>query len=148
MGKETVLVSACLLGVRCRYDGGDAYCRGAVELLGKFDLIPFCPELLGGMPVPRDPVEIAGGRVKTADGEDKTAQFAAGAVKSLELARKFKVGKAFLKSGSPSCGCDFIHDGTFSGKLIAGKGFTAALFIENGIKTFSERDIPEGYKKI
>lgn len=141
MQKETILVSACLLGVKCRYDGGTTYCPSVVELMNRFDLVPVCPELLGGMPVPRTPAEIVGDRVISQDGEDRTDKFRAGALETLALALKFRAARALLKSGSPSCGCDFIHDGKFSGKLIPGNGLTAAVFRENGIEVCSELDL-------
>ena len=141
MKKENALISACLLGVKCRYDASDFYCPATVNLLQKYNLIPFCPELLAKMPIPRAAVEIVRSRAVTQNGEDQTKQFLAGAKKSLMLAKKFKIKKAFLKSGSPSCGCDLIYDGSFSGKLIAGKGFVAHLFSKNNIRTFSENSI-------
>jgi uncharacterized protein YbbK (DUF523 family) len=137
-----MMVSACLLGVKCRYDGSDFYYPHAEELLREFILIPFCPELLAGMPTPRPAVEIVGGRAKTRAGEDQTRQFRRGAKKSIDLANRFKAKIALLKSGSPSCGCDWTYDGTFSDKLIEGQGFAARSFAKNGIKTFSELNFP------
>jgi uncharacterized protein YbbK (DUF523 family) len=139
MKKETALISACLLGVKCRYDTSNFYCPAVVALLQKYNLIPFCPELLAGMRIPRAAVEIIAGRAMTLNGENQTKLFLTGAKKSLKLAQEFQVKKAFLKSGSPSCGCDLIYDGSFSDKLIPGKGFVAQLFDKYGIETFSER---------
>lgn len=133
-----MIVSACLLGIKCRYDGNGCYCPRVEKLLRKYTLIPVCPEVLGGMTVPREPVEIANGRAKNKSGEDKTDCFSKGARETLRLAKKFKVKKAFLKSGSPSCGCDLVYDGTFSGRIIPGKGFAAEILEKNGIETFSE----------
>ncbi|MFA6583441.1 MAG: DUF523 domain-containing protein [Elusimicrobiaceae bacterium] len=139
MPRENILVSACLCGIKCRYDGSAFYCKGIEKLLKKYTVIPFCPELLAGQSIPRPPVEIVKGKAQTCSGEEQTRQFKLGAKISLTLAKRFDVKKAFLKSGSPSCGCETIYDGTFSGKLIKGRGFTAGLFAKNGVKTFSER---------
>lgn len=140
MNKGTLLVSACLLGVRCRYDGGDCYCPAAPRLMERYDLIPVCPELLGGLPVPRPPAEIRGDRVFRADGTDVTAEFRLGAERTLELARKYGAAKALLKSASPSCGRDMVHDGGFSGKMAAGRGLAAALLMGNGVEVFDEAE--------
>ena len=142
MGKETLLVSACLLGLKCRYDGGDKYRPEAVRLMELYDLVPVCPELLGGMPVPRTPAEIRGGRVVSSDGEDRTELFGRGARLTLELARKFGARRALLKSGSPSCGRDAVYDGTFSGRKVAGKGVAAAMLEAAGLTVLQEQDIP------
>jgi uncharacterized protein YbbK (DUF523 family) len=143
MKKEALLVSACLLGEKCRYDGGSQYCAAAEALADKYRLVPACPEVLGGMPVPRTPAEIRGARVVSMDGEDRTALFRLGAERTLELARKAGAGKALLKSGSPSCGHGLIHDGSFSGKMALGNGVTAALLEENGIAVRTELEIAE-----
>ncbi|MDA8130096.1 MAG: DUF523 domain-containing protein [Elusimicrobia bacterium] len=141
MERESLLVSACLLGVKCRYDGGDQYCASAVKLLERYDLVPVCPELLGGMGVPRTPAELRGGRVISADGEDRTDKFRLGAELALKLARRTGARRALLKSGSPSCGPDFVHDGTFGGGTVPGRGVAAALLAEGGLRIFSEKDL-------
>ena len=141
MEREALLVSACLLGVKCRYDGGERYCAEAARLLERYDLVPVCPELLGGLGVPRVPAELRGGRVLTAAGEDRTAAFRRGAEQALRLARRTGAAKALLKSGSPSCGPDFVHDGSFSGRTVPGSGLTAALLAANGLEIFSEKDL-------
>lgn len=143
MKKEVLLVSACLLGEKCRYDGGSQYCAAAVALKGKYELVPACPEVLGGMPVPRTQAEIRGGRVVSIDGEDRTALFRLGAERTLELARKAGAVKALLKSKSPSCGRGLIHDGSFSGKMSPGNGVTAALLEASGITVRTELEIAE-----
>lgn len=143
MKKEPLLISACLLGVRCRYDGGGQYLPAVTRLMERYDLIPVCPELQGGLPVPRPPSEISGDRVISKEGDDVTEQFMRGAVRALETARGFGVKRALLKSGSPSCGMDKVYDGTFSGRLVPGRGLTAALLMENGIEVFSERHVPD-----
>jgi uncharacterized protein YbbK (DUF523 family) len=143
MKKEALLVSACLLGEKCRYDGGSRYCAAAAALADKYELVAACPEVLGGMPVPRTPAEIRGERVFSMDGEDRTALFRLGAERALELAREAKAVKALLKSESPSCGHGLIHDGSFSGKMVRGRGVTAALLEENGITVRTELEIAE-----
>ena len=140
MKKEALLVSACLLGEKCRYDGGSQYCAGVMRLAERYEFVPVCPEVLGGMATPRPPSEILGGRVVSIDGGDVTAQFRLGAARSLELARKAGAVKALLKSGSPSCGRGLVHDGLFSGKMVPGNGVTAALLEENGIAVYTELD--------
>lgn len=141
MKKEALLVSACLVGERCRYDGGSQYCAAAEALGGRYELVAACPEVLGGMPVPRTPAEIRGDRVVSIDGEDRTEKFRLGAERTLEIARKAGAVKALLKSGSPSCGCGLIHDGSFSGGMVQGKGVTAALLEANGIAVCTELDL-------
>lgn len=141
MKKDVLLVSACLLGEKCRYDGGDQFCAAAAALADRYELVPVCPEVLGGMPVPRTPAEIAGERVISLDGEDRTAPFRLGAERTLEIARRTGALKALLKSGSPSCGRGLIHDGSFSGKMVKGRGVTAALLEENGIAVHTELDM-------
>lgn len=142
-----MLVSACLLGVNCRFDGGNSHNEDTVKRTQTEELIPVCPEEVGGLPTPRPPVEIVGGdgndvldgkaRVLTADGEDKTAEFLSGAHHALELAQSQGVTCVILKSKSPSCGCGNIYDGTFSGTLISGDGVTAALLKRHGIEIVS-----------
>lgn len=141
MEKETLLVSACLLGVRCRYDGGEQYHAAAAGLMERYTLVAVCPEVLGGMPTPRTPAEIRGSSVVSVDGEDRTEKFRLGAERTLETARRVGARKALLKSHSPSCGSDGVYDGTFSGRIVPGRGVASALLEENGVKVFSERDI-------
>jgi uncharacterized protein YbbK (DUF523 family) len=139
--KETLLVSACLLGERCRYDGGSCPAPRAAELAEKYRLVPVCPEVLGGLPVPRPPAELRGGRVITREGRDVTAEFRLGAERALALAVKNGARRALLKSASPSCGSGLIHDGNFAGGMTPGKGVTAALLEENGITVLTELDL-------
>jgi len=131
------LCSACLLGVKCRYDGQDSLNEKVVELLKTEILIPVCPEQLGGLPTPREPAEIVGNRVITKSGEDVTNKFLRGAMETLRIAKLFGVKEAILKQGSPSCGCGKIYDGTFSGKTIRGDGITTALLKKHGIKVIT-----------
>lgn len=141
------LVSACLLGERCRYDGSSKPNREVILLSKKEELIAVCPERLGGLDTPREPSEITGGdgndvlegraRVVSKDGKDVSENFVRGAHAVLEVAQKKGITEALLKSKSPSCGCGKIHDGTFSGKLKEGDGVTAALLKKNGIGVVS-----------
>ncbi|WDC83573.1 DUF523 domain-containing protein [Caloramator sp. mosi_1] len=148
-----ILVSACLLGVCCKYNGDDNKNNNLIELMKKCTLIPVCPEQLGGLPTPRKPAEIqaenAGdvlegrGKILNINGEDVTENFVKGAYETLKVAELFSVNYAILKSKSPSCGCGFVYDGSFSGKLKEGNGITAELLIRNGIKVYTEDDTKE-----
>jgi uncharacterized protein YbbK (DUF523 family) len=132
--KEKLLVSACLLGENCKYSGGNNYSPAAAALAERFELIPVCPEQLGGLPTPRVPAERVGDRVLTRDGADVTDAYRLGAEKTLETALANGVKRAALQERSPSCGCGAIYDGTFSGRLVPGDGVTAALLREHGIE--------------
>jgi len=135
------LCSACLIGVRCRYDGKDKLNRKVVELVKKEVLIPVCPEQLGGLSTPREPSEQRGNRVLTESGKDVTKNFERGAEEVLTLAKLFEIKGAIFKQRSPSCGCGKIYDGTFSGKIVKGDGITTALLRRNGIKVVSEESL-------
>ncbi len=149
MGRKVkkTLVSACLLGVNCRYDGGNSRNEDTLKNHETEELVPVCPEEAGGLPTPRPPVEIVGGdgnnvidgnaKVLTADGVDKTEEFLKGAQHALALAQSQGATCAILKSKSPSCGCSKIYDGSFSGKLVSGDGVTTALLKRHGIKVIS-----------
>ena len=138
---KTLLISACLLGVRCRYDGGSKPQPGVEELAGRYRLIPVCPEQLGGLPTPREPSERRADAVVTKSGADVTAQFRRGAEQALHLARLYGCKAAVLKERSPSCGSGEVYDGTFSGRLTPGDGVTAALLKANGIAVYGESDL-------
>lgn len=135
------LCSACLLGIKCRYDGKDCRNEKVVELLKIELLIPVCPEQLGGLPTPREPAEIFGGKVLTKSGRDVTENFIRGARETLKIVKLLGVKEAVLKQGSPSCGCGRIYNGTFSGKTVEGDGITAALLKKHGIKVITEEDL-------
>ena len=123
-----ILVSACLLGVPCRYDGKSVPCEAIVEAARRgVRLIPFCPEIYGGLPTPRTPAERVGESVVNRDGVDVTAQYRRGAEEALRLCRLFHCAHAILKEKSPSCGSGRVYDGTFTGTLTDGDGVTAAL---------------------
>lgn len=138
-----ILVSACLLGINSRYCGGGCLNEKIASLIGNHNLIPVCPEQLGGLPTPREPDEIREGRVFEKSGKENTDNFQKGAEETLRLARLLKADMAILKQNSPSCGSSMIYDGTFSSKKIPGSGITASLLIENGIRVISEEDIAE-----
>lgn len=136
-----VLVSACLLGVKCRYDGKSKPNKAVLALAQNEALIPVCPEQLGGRPTPRNAVEILKGKVVEPDGNDHTEEFKRGAEEVLKLAKITGCKKAILKSKSPSCGFGKIYDGTFSGTLTDGNGITAQLLYENGIEIINENNL-------
>ncbi len=146
------LISACLLGIKCAWDGKDNYkSNKAIELLRSETLIPVCPEQLGGLKTPRIAQEIQGGsgedvlnrkcKVLNRNGEDVTQEFIRGAEETLRTAKLFHIKEFIGKSKSPSCGCGQIYDGTFSGKLISGDGVTVALLKRNGIRIINEEDL-------
>ncbi|MFQ6102554.1 MAG: DUF523 domain-containing protein [Anaerolineae bacterium] len=147
---EVYLVSACLLGVPCAYDGSAHLQPELLTLAAQGRCVPVCPEVAGGLGVPRPPAEIVGGdgkdvlegraRVVTAVGEDVTEAYLHGAERALAAARRHAITTAILKQRSPSCGSACIHDGTHSGGLRAGHGVTAALLWRHGVKVCSEED--------
>lgn len=138
----TILVSACLLGVPCKYSGGDNACPAllAAAAQGRHTLIPVCPEVYGGLPTPRPPAERRGGAVVTEAGDDVTAQYRQGAEIALRLARLTGCEAAVFKKNSPSCGHGAIYDGTFRHMLVPGSGVTAALLEQNGLPVYNEDD--------
>ena len=138
-----LLVSACLLGCRCRYDGASKEYPPVKRLAERHTLVPVCPEQLGGLSTPRPPAERRGGRVVTREGEDVTAAYRRGAEETLRLCRLLGCTAAVLKERSPSCGHGEIYDGTFSGVLAAGDGMTAELLAANGIPLYGESGIGE-----
>ena len=139
--KEKLLVSACLLGEKVRYDGTGFEIEEINRLRERYELIPMCPEVLGGLPVPRDPAEIRNGLVRTINGKDVTANYETGAGIVLDWCRRNGVEKALLKARSPSCGKDKIYDGTYTGTLTKGHGVACRLLLENGIKVYTENEI-------
>ncbi|WP_454780455.1 DUF523 domain-containing protein [Legionella sp. WA2022007384] len=151
-----ILLSACLLGQKVRYDGGD--CLQNHPLLQQWfkegKIITLCPEMAGGLPTPRPPAEIQGKKsgadvlknnalVKTKNNQDVTDYFLQGAQKALELVKKYHIRVAILKARSPSCGASGIYDGSFTRTLMHGEGVTAALLIEHGVQVFDENHIDE-----
>ena len=138
-----ILISACLLGVGCRYDGLEKPLpKETIEQLKKnFTLIPVCPEQLGGLSTPRTPAERVGEKVLSLTGDDVTAQYEKGAREALKIARELGCKTALLKEKSPSCGAGLIYDGNFMKHLIFGDGVTTELLKENQIKIFGESQI-------
>ena len=135
---DKLLVSACLLGIPCRYDGSTKLFAGTERLREKYELVPVCPEQLGGLPTPRTPSERRDDCVVMADGTDVTAQYQEGARSALELCLREGCVAAVLKERSPSCGSGEIYDGTFTHTVIFGDGVTAELLKKNGIKIYGE----------
>lgn len=133
-----LLASACLLGINCKYNGKNNKNNKILELLKDHDLIPVCPEILGGLPIPRIPSEIQNNKVITKDGRDVTKEYQKGAEETLKIAKLYDCEIAILKEKSPSCGCGKIYDGTFTTNLISGDGITARLLKENNIKIIGE----------
>ncbi|MCG8473888.1 MAG: DUF523 domain-containing protein [Cytophagales bacterium] len=146
---KKILVSACLAGYKCRYDG-KAQPVSRIECWLKEGIaVPVCPEEMGGLPTPRIPSEIqtcSDGTRKVVNkaGNDVTKEFEKGAQLALETAQKHKITQAVLKAKSPSCGCGKVYDGSFQGSLTNGNGITADLLLENGIEVFTESNFPEG----
>lgn len=140
-----LLVSACLLGVNCRYNAEPKALPDDLlsRLLERHTVVPVCPEQLGGLTTPREPSERQGARVVMRSGRDVTAAYARGAQEALRLARQFGCTAAVLKERSPSCGHGEIYDGTFTGMRTSGDGVTAALLLENGIAVYGESEIDQ-----
>ncbi len=137
-----ILVSACLLGEKCRYDGKSKPDLKVLELSKKHNLIPVCPEVLGGLSIPRNPCEIVGNRLISSRGEDRTEEYNKGAQIALETAKKHNCSIAVLKSKSPSCAVRGVYDGSFTKTIIEDKnGVTADLLLKNGIKVINENEL-------
>ena len=133
-----ILCSACLLGVKCRYDGRSKPHKKVLELFKKDALVPVCPEQLSGLSTPREQSEIKDNRVVSLSGKDLTQHFKNGAEEVLRIARLLGIRKAILKERSAACGPRQIYDGTFSNRVIKGEGITAALLRKNNIDVISE----------
>lgn len=145
-----IIVSACLLGVNCRYNGGNSKSLPVIAFLHGKNYLPVCPEQAGGLTTPRAPCEIRDGRVCSKDGEDVTEKFLKGAevilAQALDIAKaqNEEIEVAVLKAGSPSCGLGAIYDGSFTGTVVEGDGILTALLKENGINVISEEGIADG----
>lgn len=137
----TILVSACLLGTACRYDGRSKENADVTALLARHTLIPVCGEIFGGLSTPRTPAERRGDRVVTLDGRDVTQAYRRGAEEVLRLARLYGARAAILKERSPSCGSGEIYDGTFTGTTAAGWGVTAELLRGHGVRVYGESEL-------
>ena len=140
-----ILVSACLLGIHCKYSGGSNLKQGLAEALqaAGHSLVPVCPEVYGGLPTPRTPAERVGERVLAKDGRDVTAEYRNGATAAVRLAQLTGCTAAVLKANSPSCGRGTIYDGSFTHTKIPGDGLTAALLAANGIRIYNEYNFSE-----
>lgn len=142
----TLLVSACLLGCPCRYDGKSKPNDAVLALIDKHTLIPVCPEQLGGLATPRPPAERKDGGVFTESGADVTVQYRRGAEEALRLAKLYGCTCAILKERSLSCGSGAIYDGSFSRRLIPGDGVTAELLKQHGITIWGESEVDKLWK--
>ena len=141
-----ILISGCLLGLKCRYDAKEKKLPEIEKLMELYNLIPICPEQLGGLPTPRIPAERVKDRVITQAGADVTEEYQLGAKEALKIAKLYNCKKAILKEKSPSCGYGKIYDGTFSRNLTDGNGVTTNLLIDNGIEIFGESEIEKFLK--
>ena len=142
MQKKKLLVSACLLGIPCRYDGlSKPFDADLAALSDRYELIPVCPEIYGGLPTARTPSERVGERVIMKDSTDVTENYKRGAEATLTIAKKLGASVALLKAKSPSCGKYSVYDGSFSGVIIEGQGVTAELLAKYGIEIFDESEI-------
>ena len=139
----TILVSACLLGENCKYNGGNNRHERVLRYVQGHEIIPVCPEMLGGLPCPRKPVEWVGERVLTRDGDDCTEAFRLGVQKAIDIIGDKPIDLAILQSRSPTCGVKQIYDGTFSGMRIDGMGALARALKEKGIPLMDAEDVPD-----
>ena len=139
-----ILVSACLLGIYCRYDGREKQNEAVLALKERHELVPFCPEIYGGLPTPREPSEILQGRVRTRSGRDVTAEYEKGAAATVQVCQMLQCDCAILQDRSPSCGVGTIHNGLFDGGLVAGDGVTAAALRKAGIRIYTATEVQQG----
>ena len=137
---ENILISACLLGTNCKYNGKNNYIKEVELLKENYNLIPVCPEVLGGLSIPRNPSEILNDKVISNKGVNVTNEYNLGAKKTLEIAKKNNCKIAILKEFSPSCGKK-TYDGSFSHKIISRSGITTKLLLNNNILVYSELEI-------
>ena len=136
-----IMVSACLLGDNLKYNGGNNRHEKVLEYIKGHEVVPVCPEMLGGLPVPRAPGEIQDGIVRNEDGTSVDYEYRTGAAKALEIAESERIDMAILQSRSPSCGVNQIYDGSFTGRKIKGMGVFARLLSEKGYKVVDAEDI-------
>lgn len=136
-----IMVSACLMGENCKYNGGNNMSEKVLNYVKEHEVITVCPEVMGGLPTPRIPAEIVNGIVTTKDGRNVDKEFRIGANLALEIAKKNQVDLVILQSRSPSCGPKQIYDGSFSGKRKDGQGVFAKLLIENGFQVMDVEDL-------
>lgn len=136
-----IIVSACLLGHNCKYNGGNNRNQDIIDFVRNHEVLALCPELLGGLSTPRQPAEIQNGIVTNVSGESVDTPFRKGAQAALEIAIREKAELAILQPRSPSCGCKQIYDGTFSRRLIKDKGIFAQLLSEHGIPAIEHDEV-------
>ena len=136
-----IAVSSCLLGDNCKYNGGNNYSEKVMKFVEKHEVISVCPEVLGGLPIPRESAEIVNGVVSLKDGSSVDKMFRDGAEKALSIVKGKNADLVILQSRSPSCGVNTIYDGSFSGKLIPGQGVFSELLKKNGIKVIDVEDL-------
>ena len=136
-----IMVSGCLLGENCKYNGGNNYSEKVAEYIKGHEVISVCPECMGGLPTPRIPAEIVDGVVTNREGQVVDEEFRRGAEIALEIARKEQIDVAILQSRSPSCGSKQIYDGTFSGVKVDGQGVFAKLLKEHGFHMIDVEDL-------
>lgn len=137
---DRIVVSACLAGIKCRYDGSAKPCQAVIDLVKNNKAVTVCPEQLGGLPTPRIAAERIGNKVIGKDGSDLTEKFELGAKKALEIVKEVDADQVILKTKSPSCGLGKIYDGSFSGKLVKGNGVFADLCLKNGVEVKTEEE--------
>ncbi|MBE6686318.1 MAG: DUF523 domain-containing protein [Ruminococcaceae bacterium] len=142
-----ILISACLIGCKCRYDGKDKNTIDTNELKKHFNLFPVCPEVDGGLSVPRAPAEIKGSKVINTEGRDVTEEYTKGAMAALKTAKENGCTAALLKARSPSCGKGEIYDGSFSKTLTKGNGILVRMLSDEGIAVYTENEIDELIKQ-
>lgn len=138
-----LIVSACLVGIKCRYNATSCPNKDIIKLVKEGKAIPVCPEQMGGLSTPRNQCEIKESRVRSISGEDLTDSFYKGAQEALSFAKSISCNKAILKSNSPTCGKGEIYDGTFSGRKINGNGVFTSLLQENNIEVMNEYEYKE-----
>ena len=136
-----IAVSACLLGENCKYNGGNNYSEKVMDFISGHEVLAVCPEVLGGLPIPRESAEIVDGVVSHKDGSSVDVEFRRGAEIALKMVLENQVDLVILQSRSPSCGVNSIYDGTFTGKTIQGRGVFAELLRINNIKTMDVADL-------
>ena len=139
-----ILVSACLLGENCKYNGGNNYSPVVAEFLKDKEVLPICPEMMAGMSCPRTPIEIVDGVLMDRDGNNVDAAMREAVAKVMEMIRKEDIQCAVLQSRSPTCGVNQVYDGTFSGKLISGSGVLAQALKDAGYQVIDAEDIKAG----
>lgn len=136
-----ILVSACLAGVECRYNGFAYEIPQIVEMVKNGKAMPICPEILAGLPIPRPPAEQQNGKIILANGDDQTSDYFAGSTIALKIALLVNCKKAILKANSPTCGCGSVYDGTFTGRIIQGDGIFSHMLKEHNIEVFTEKSM-------